>query len=68
MQTAVRVSWRLFNDYLVLLGKPMLSNFASGHGFFKAAVPIGASIHMDTLNRTITLLEPAITYDSSSIE
>ncbi|MEX1029195.1 MAG: LD-carboxypeptidase [Paenibacillaceae bacterium] len=58
----------LINDYLVPLGKPMMSNLASGHGLYKAAIPIGATLHMDTMNGTITLLEPAVTYGSSPIE
>jgi muramoyltetrapeptide carboxypeptidase len=52
----------LINDYLVPLGKPLLTNLASGHGVYKAAIPIGAVVNMNTNNRTITLLEPAVHY------
>ncbi|WP_256758927.1 LD-carboxypeptidase [Cohnella sp. WQ 127256] len=52
----------LINDYIVPLGKPLLTNFATGHGVYKAAIPIGAIANMNANNATITLLEPAIRY------
>jgi muramoyltetrapeptide carboxypeptidase len=52
----------LINDFFVPLGKPMLSNLASGHGLYKAAIPIGAVANMNATNSTITLLEPAVSY------
>lgn len=53
----------LIDDYLVPLGKPMMSNLAVGHGFYKATIPIGATINMNTFNGTISLLESAVRYE-----
>jgi muramoyltetrapeptide carboxypeptidase len=52
----------LINDYIVPLGKPLLTNLASGHGTYKAAIPIGVYANMNTYNRTITLMEAAVRY------
>jgi muramoyltetrapeptide carboxypeptidase len=52
----------LINEHLVPLGKPLMSNLASGHGLYKVTIPIGATINMNTVNGTITLLESAIRY------
>ncbi len=50
----------LINEFLVPLGKPLMSNFATAHGTYKATVPIGASLNMNTYNRTLTVMEPAV--------
>ncbi|WP_257348816.1 S66 peptidase family protein [Pseudalkalibacillus decolorationis] len=50
----------LINDFVVPLGKPLMTNLASGHGIYKAAIPIGAITNMNTINRTITVLEPTV--------
>ena len=50
----------LINEFLVPLGKPLMSNLATAHGRFKVTIPIGATINMNTYNRTITVLEPAV--------
>ncbi|WP_239616000.1 S66 peptidase family protein [Cohnella mopanensis] len=52
----------LINDFIVPLGKPLIINLATGHGVFKAAIPIGAFVNMDGGNGTITLLETAVQY------
>jgi muramoyltetrapeptide carboxypeptidase len=52
----------LIDDFLVPLGKPLMTNLASGHGLYKAAIPIGAAVNMNTMNGTITLFEPAVQY------
>jgi len=51
---------QLITEFLVPLGKPLISNFASGHGTFKAAVPIGATVSMNTENLTITVMESTV--------
>jgi len=51
---------QLIEEFLVPLGKPLISNFASGHGTYKAAVPIGASVNMDATNLTITVMESTV--------
>lgn len=50
----------LINEFLVPLGKPLMSNLASAHGTYKATIPIGAILNMNTFNRTLTVLEPAV--------
>ena len=51
---------QLINEFLVPLGKPLMSNLATGHGEFKAAIPIGATITMDTENLTLIAVEPIV--------
>lgn len=50
----------LINEFLVPLGKPLLSNVATAHGFYKATIPIGATVNLDSTNRTLTVLEPTV--------
>jgi len=51
---------QLIEEFLVPLGKPVISNFASGHGSFKAAVPIGATVNMNTEPLAITVTESTV--------
>lgn len=48
------------NEFIVPLGKPLLTGLASAHGTYKAAVPIGAVVCLDAYNATLTLQEPAV--------
>jgi muramoyltetrapeptide carboxypeptidase len=50
----------LINDFLVPLGKPLMSNLSTAHGSYKATIPIGATINMNTNNRTLTVMEPTV--------
>lgn len=50
----------LINDFLVPLGKPLMSNLATAHGTYKTTIPIGATLNMNTINRTLTVMEPAV--------
>jgi muramoyltetrapeptide carboxypeptidase len=50
----------LINDFLVPLGKPLMSNLATAHDVYKATIPIGAVVNMNTYTRTLTVLEPAV--------
>ncbi|PLR79190.1 LD-carboxypeptidase [Bacillus sp. V3-13] len=52
----------LINDWLVPLGKPLMVNLATGHGFYKAAIPIGASVNLNTIDNTLTVLEPTVSF------
>ncbi|MCC3377399.1 LD-carboxypeptidase [Cohnella sp. REN36] len=52
----------LINDFIVPLGKPLLTGLASGHGKYKVAIPIGAYVQLDADQGTLTLLEPAVHY------
>ena len=50
----------LINDFLIPLGKPLMSNLATAHGPLKATVPIGISLNMNTFEKKLTVLEPAV--------
>ncbi|WP_017727798.1 S66 peptidase family protein [Halalkalibacterium ligniniphilum] len=50
----------LINDLLVPLGKPLMTNLATGHGFYKAAIPIGSEVELNTTDNKLTVLEPAV--------
>ncbi|MFC7393762.1 S66 peptidase family protein [Scopulibacillus cellulosilyticus] len=50
----------LINEFVVPLGKPLMTNLTSAHGTYKAAIPIGAMVNLDTQNNTITVLEPTV--------
>ncbi len=50
----------LINYVMVPLGKPLMTNLTTAHGYYKAALPIGARINLNTINNTITILEPTV--------
>jgi muramoyltetrapeptide carboxypeptidase len=50
----------LINQWLGPLGKPLMINLATGHGFYKAAIPIGANVNLNTVNNTLTVVEPSV--------
>ena len=50
----------LITDVLVPIGKPLLTNIASGHGYYKAALPIGAMVNLNTIDNSLTVLEPTV--------
>ena len=50
----------LIKEVMVPLGKPLLTNVATGHGKYKAAIPIGAMVNLNTINNTWTVLEPTV--------
>lgn len=50
----------LINDFLVPLGKPLLTNLATAHGLYKAALPIGAVVDMNAELNTLTVMEPTV--------
>jgi muramoyltetrapeptide carboxypeptidase len=50
----------LINEVIVPLGKPLMTSLASGHGYYKMAIPIGAVANLDTVNNTLTVLEPTV--------
>ncbi len=47
-------------EFLVPLGKPLMTNLATAHGTYKATIPIGAQVQMNTFNRTLTVMEPVV--------
>ncbi|MBD1382567.1 S66 peptidase family protein [Metabacillus arenae] len=50
----------LINEFVVPLGKPLMTNLTTAHGLYKAAIPIGAMVNLDTVNNTLTVLEPTV--------
>jgi len=50
----------LINEVIVPLGKPLMTNLASGHGIYKMAIPIGATANLNTFDNTLTITEPTV--------
>ncbi|KMJ59108.1 carboxypeptidase [Bacillus sp. LL01] len=50
----------LVNYFLVPMKKPLMVNLATGHGRYKAAIPIGATVNLNTTNTTLTVIEPSV--------
>ncbi|GAX90302.1 S66 peptidase family protein [Effusibacillus lacus] len=50
----------MVNAVLVPLGKPLMTNLQTAHGLYKAAIPIGANVNLNTYNNTLTVLEPTV--------
>jgi muramoyltetrapeptide carboxypeptidase len=50
----------LITEFVVPLGKPLMTNVMTAHGTYKAAMPIGARINLDTVNNTLTVLEQLV--------
>ncbi|CAG7632510.1 putative murein peptide carboxypeptidase [Paenibacillus solanacearum] len=50
----------LINETIVPLGKPLLTNMATGHGAYKAAIPIGAMTHLDADAGTLTVVQGTV--------
>lgn len=50
----------LIVEVVAPLGKPLMTNLASGHGYYKMAIPIGATANLNTFNNTLTVLEPTV--------
>lgn len=50
----------VINAVIVPLGKPLMTNVTTGHGFYKAAIPIGAMANLNTVNNTFTVVEPTV--------
>jgi muramoyltetrapeptide carboxypeptidase len=50
----------IIDEFLVPLGKPLMTNLATAHGMYKAAIPIGATVNLNTVNNTLTVREPTV--------
>lgn len=50
----------LINEVIVPLGKPLVTNLASGHGYYKAAVPIGARVNLNATDAILTVVESTV--------
>ncbi|MFC5602731.1 S66 peptidase family protein [Sporosarcina koreensis] len=50
----------LINNLLVPLRKPLIINLTTGHGFYKAAIPIGANVNLNSTDNTLTVIEPTV--------
>lgn len=51
----------LITEFLVPFGKPLMTNLRTAHGTYKATVPIGATVNLNTINNTLTITEPTVT-------
>ncbi|MBS2968228.1 LD-carboxypeptidase [Metabacillus sp. KIGAM252] len=50
----------LINEFFIPLGKPLMTNVTTAHGYYKAAIPIGARANLNTSANTFTILEPGV--------
>lgn len=50
----------LIDETIVPLGKPLMTNLATAHGIYKAAIPVGAPVNLNTFTNTLTILEPTV--------
>ncbi|BAH08411.1 hypothetical protein CKR_3360 [Clostridium kluyveri NBRC 12016] len=50
----------IFEDRILSLRKPTLTNFQSGHSYPKITIPIGAEVEIDLKNGKIHLSEPVV--------
>jgi muramoyltetrapeptide carboxypeptidase len=50
----------LIDEVLAPIGKTLMTNLSSAHGIYKAAIPIGATVNLNTYNHTLTVLEPTV--------
>jgi Uncharacterized proteins, homologs of microcin C7 resistance protein MccF len=50
----------LINEVVVPLGKPLMTNLASGHGIYKMAVPLGATTNLNTYDNILIITEPTV--------
>ncbi|MEI3613454.1 S66 peptidase family protein [Pseudogracilibacillus sp. SO30301A] len=57
----------LINGVIAPLGKPLMTNVTTGHGYYKAAIPIGARANLNTVNNTFTVLEPTVSLSAMNI-
>ncbi|WP_027725548.1 S66 peptidase family protein [Tuberibacillus calidus] len=51
----------LINHFFVPLGKPLLTNLAGSHSYYKVAIPIGAVVTLNTEANILTIEEPTVT-------
>ncbi|MED2974483.1 LD-carboxypeptidase [Fictibacillus sp. B-59209] len=51
---------QLITTFVVPLGKPLMTNVTTAHGYYKAAIPIGAQANLDTVNNRFSILEPSV--------
>lgn len=50
----------LIDYFLVPIGKPLMTGLATSHSYYKAAIPIGATVNLNTNNNTLTILESTV--------
>jgi muramoyltetrapeptide carboxypeptidase len=50
----------LIDEFLVPLGKPLMTNLTTAHGLYKTAIPIGATVKLNTVANTLTVIEPIV--------
>lgn len=63
------VSYEAFiTQFVVPLGKPLMTHVTTAHGTYKAAIPIGAVVNLDTINNALTVLEPTVSLHTDFFE
>lgn len=57
----------LINYFFVPMQKPLMTNVTTAHGTYKAAIPIGAIVKLNTNQNTLTVLEPSVQPKSNDL-
>ncbi|MEL4028801.1 LD-carboxypeptidase [Caldifermentibacillus hisashii] len=57
----------LINALLVPLGKPMIANLATGHGYYKTTIPIGATVRLNATEPSLTVLEATVQLENPNV-
>lgn len=57
----------LIKDFIMPLNKPLMTNVTTAHGYYKAAIPIGATVNLNTVNNTLTVPEPTVSLPPTSM-
>ncbi|SFE86301.1 S66 peptidase family protein [Alteribacillus iranensis] len=52
----------LIDDFLVPLGKPLITGLSTAHGLFKTTVPIGSQVQLNASEAQLVILEPTVMY------
>jgi muramoyltetrapeptide carboxypeptidase len=52
--------YNLINSLLVPIRKPIISNLATGHGYYKATIPIGATVQLNATEPSLRVLEATV--------
>ncbi|MNI01725.1 putative murein peptide carboxypeptidase [compost metagenome] len=50
----------LINVLIYPLGKPLMTNLCTAHGYYKATIPIGSNVNLNTYTNTLTVLQPTV--------
>ncbi|RKD24359.1 LD-carboxypeptidase [Ammoniphilus oxalaticus] len=50
----------LVDEFILPLNKPTITNLQTAHSYYKAAIPIGATVNLDTAQTALTVMQPTV--------